>query len=183
MTLLINFLTLVLVLDCMLLILLVLIQLPKKEAGMGTAFGGGTTDALFGAGAGNALTNLTKYAAGVFLVLAMSLSVLNTHRMHASRDRIQQELQKRSGGTSLPPRTAPEPALPGAKAPGQPASAPLFSPPSASQGAAAPTGTAPAPGAVAPTATPTTTTTTAPAPTPPASGKTTPPSGSPAPGK
>ena len=38
------------------LILLVLVQLPKKDAGLGTAFGGGTTDALFGAGAGNVLT-------------------------------------------------------------------------------------------------------------------------------
>jgi preprotein translocase subunit SecG len=38
-------LTFALVLDCLLLGLLVLIQLPKKEAGMGQAFGGATTDA------------------------------------------------------------------------------------------------------------------------------------------
>ena len=62
----IGLLTLVMVLDCLLLILLVLIQLPKKEAGAGLAFGGGATDALFGAGSGTVLTKITKYAAAAF---------------------------------------------------------------------------------------------------------------------
>jgi len=57
---LIGLLTVVMVLDCLVLILLVLIQLPKKEAGMGLAFGGAATDALFGAGSGNVLTKITK---------------------------------------------------------------------------------------------------------------------------
>lgn len=74
----IGLLTFILFLDCLLLMLLILVQLPKKEAGMGTAFGGGATDALFGAGAGNALTKLTKWAAGVFLGLALLLSMLNS---------------------------------------------------------------------------------------------------------
>src|ERR1044071_6945365 len=72
----IGFLTVVLVLDSLLLILLVLIQLPKKEAGAGVAFGGGATDALFGAGSGNALTKITKYAATVFFSLALIISIL-----------------------------------------------------------------------------------------------------------
>ena len=50
---LIGLLTVVMVLDCVALILLVLIQLPKKDAGAGLAFGGGATDALFGAGSLN----------------------------------------------------------------------------------------------------------------------------------
>jgi len=58
--------TAALLLDAVLLILLVLIQLPKKEAGAGVAFGGGATDALFGAGSGNALTNITKYVVVAF---------------------------------------------------------------------------------------------------------------------
>jgi preprotein translocase subunit SecG len=70
-------LTFVLVINCLLLILLVLIQLPKKEAGLGQAFGGGATDALFGAGSGNALTKLTKYAAGAFFVLTLAISMLH----------------------------------------------------------------------------------------------------------
>ncbi len=75
----IYFLTVLLVLNCALLILLVLIQLPKKEAGAGLAFGGGATDALFGAGSGNVLTRITKYLAGTFFILSLALSVLNTH--------------------------------------------------------------------------------------------------------
>ncbi|HXJ58418.1 MAG TPA: preprotein translocase subunit SecG [Verrucomicrobiae bacterium] len=69
-------LTFLLVLDCMVLGLLVLIQLPKKEAGMGQAFGGAATDALFGAGSGTALTKMTKYAAGFFFILVMVLAVV-----------------------------------------------------------------------------------------------------------
>src|SRR5262245_34609988 len=72
--------TAALVLDCLLLILLVLIQLPKKEAGMGQAFGGSTTDALFGAGSGTALTKLTKYTAGIFFALTLLISVLHGHQ-------------------------------------------------------------------------------------------------------
>ncbi len=53
-------LTVLLVLNCLVLILLVLIQLPKKDAGAGMAFGGGAADALFGAGSGNVLTKITK---------------------------------------------------------------------------------------------------------------------------
>jgi preprotein translocase subunit SecG len=69
-------LTLLLVLDCLLLILLVLIQLPKKEAGAGLAFGGAATDALFGAGTGNVLTKVTKYATAIFFGLAILLILL-----------------------------------------------------------------------------------------------------------
>jgi preprotein translocase subunit SecG len=71
--------TFLLVLDCLVLMLLVLIQLPKKEAGMGQAFGGGATDALFGAGSGTALTKMTKYTAGAFFVLTLLISMIYGH--------------------------------------------------------------------------------------------------------
>lgn len=74
----IYFLTAVLVLDCLILTLLVLVQLPKKEAGMGQAFGGAATDALFGSGSGNALTKMTKWCAGVFFALALALTVMGS---------------------------------------------------------------------------------------------------------
>lgn len=75
-TFIIGLLTFVLILNCLLLILLVLVQLPKKDAGAGMAFGGGTADALFGAGSGNVLTKITKYATGVLLVLALLIGHL-----------------------------------------------------------------------------------------------------------
>ena len=69
-------LTFVLVLTCLFLCLLVLVQLPKKEAGLGQAFGSGATDALFGPGSGNMLTKLTKWAAGIFFVLTLLVWIL-----------------------------------------------------------------------------------------------------------
>ncbi len=96
----IGFLTLVLVLNCLVLILLVLVQLPKKDAGAGIAFGGGTADALFGAGSGNALTKITKYATGALLVLALVLGYLqdkahqNTSGATFAQQVEQQQMQK-----------------------------------------------------------------------------------------
>ncbi|MEI9960544.1 MAG: preprotein translocase subunit SecG [Limisphaerales bacterium] len=74
-------LTFILVINCLVLILLVLVQLPKKDAGAGIAFGGGAADALFGAGSGNALTKITKYATIVFFALALLVGYLQD-RMH-----------------------------------------------------------------------------------------------------
>ncbi|HLP76439.1 MAG TPA: preprotein translocase subunit SecG [Candidatus Paceibacterota bacterium] len=78
----IGLLTVVMVLDCLFLILLVLMQLPKKEAGAGLAFGGAATDALFGAGSGNFLTKATKYAAIAFFVLTVVLAVMQNQYYH-----------------------------------------------------------------------------------------------------
>ena len=96
MNLLIGFLTLVLVLDCLFLILLILIQLPKKEAGAGIAFGGAATDALFGAGSGTALTKITKYCAGLFLGLALFLSILNAHHGPGSDRSLADKLRQKA---------------------------------------------------------------------------------------
>ena len=70
----VGILTFLLIANCVLLILLVLVQLPKKDAGAGLAFGGGAADALFGAGSGNALTKITKWATVVFVLMALSLA-------------------------------------------------------------------------------------------------------------
>ena len=61
MAILIGFLTFIMVLVAAFLILLVLVQLPKKEAGVGMAFGAGMSEMLLGAGSGNVLTRITKY--------------------------------------------------------------------------------------------------------------------------
>lgn len=73
MSFLVGVLTFLLVINCLLLILLVLVQLPKKDAGAGLAFGGGTADALFGSGSGNVLTKVTKYSTVAFLIMALLL--------------------------------------------------------------------------------------------------------------
>jgi len=97
----IGFLTVILVIDCLFLILLVLIQLPKKEAGAGVAFGGGATDALFGAGSGTALTKITKYSAGAFLGLSLVLSVMRAHHAEEGGRRLEEELKKKSAAAPV----------------------------------------------------------------------------------
>ena len=105
--LLIGFLTFILLVGCLLLIFLILIQLPKKEAGAGAAFGGGATDALFGAGSGNVLTKITKYTAALILGLALVLSVLNANRVDRTSRGVKELLQKKaSAAVALPPTAA-----------------------------------------------------------------------------
>ena len=100
----IGLLTFVMVLDCVILILLVLIQLPKKEAGAGLAFGGSATDALFGAGSGTVLTKITKYAATGFFVLALVLSILQSNYHRRAGQALAKSLEgKTPAGMVLPP--------------------------------------------------------------------------------
>jgi preprotein translocase subunit SecG len=107
-------LTVLMFLDCILLIFLVLLQLPKKEAGMGgTAFGGAATDALFGAGSGNVLTKITKYVAGIFFVLALLMAWVAAYKPVSNAELLRQKLTQSTGTTlapsapSTPPTTAP----------------------------------------------------------------------------
>ena len=108
MLLLIGFLTVVMVLTCLFLILLVLMQLPKKDAGAGLAFGGAATDALFGSGSGNFLTKATKYSAIGFFCLAILLSVLQNHYSHRNISEFQKELSQPQNQPVMP-AVAPSP--------------------------------------------------------------------------
>jgi preprotein translocase subunit SecG len=100
-------LSVIMVFNCVILVCLVLMQLPKKEAGAGLAFGGGTTDALFGAGSGNFLTKATKYAAGIFFVLAILLSVLQSARAHRPGSQFMEKIKEQQN--AQPAMTAPPP--------------------------------------------------------------------------
>jgi preprotein translocase subunit SecG len=135
--------------DCVLLVFLVLLQLPKKEAGAGIAFGGAATDALFGAGSGNVLTKITKYTAGIFFGLAVLMAIMASHRPQSGAATLVGKLT--SGGAVAPlapaaPATTPSSApagggllqlsnLPPAAAPVQsPAGGSTNTPPPAVQG-------------------------------------------------
>jgi protein translocase SecG subunit len=115
-------LTVILILNSLLLILLVLVQLPKKDAGAGLAFGGGTADALFGAGSGNALTKITKWGTVVFIVLALFLGYLQDSLNRNNTDTV--DFLKKVGQKET--QTAPASALaPAAPAPASAAKNPL----------------------------------------------------------
>ena len=103
---LIGLLVVVMLLDCLALILLVLIQLPKKEAGAGLAFGGGATDALFGAGAGTVLTKITRWAATIFFCLAVLLAIMMSHYYRPTSSRFERDLSK-APSDSTPAVSAP----------------------------------------------------------------------------
>src|SRR5579863_1345729 len=112
-------LTVFLILNCLMLILLVLVQLPKKDAGAGLAFGSGAADALFGAGSGNALTKITKYGTIVFLVLAVILGALqdSIHSTGNASDFTKSvAAQQAQGGSPMPSQPAPAPAASAAPA-------------------------------------------------------------------
>lgn len=101
--------TIVMVLDCIILIFLVLIQLPKKEAGAGLAFGGTATDALFGAGSGNVLTKITKYAAGIFFGLAVIVALLQSNQRGAAARQLASDLAKAGAAAPATAPIVPEP--------------------------------------------------------------------------
>lgn len=103
-------LTVFIVINCLILILLVLIQLPKKDAGAGLAFGGGAADALFGAGSGNALTKITKWATGIFFALALILGYVEESLHQSNASEFEKALQKQqsqmpTAPAQLPPST------------------------------------------------------------------------------
>jgi protein translocase SecG subunit len=99
-------LSLVLIVTCLFLGLLILIQLPKKEAGMGQAFGGAATDALFGAGSGNALTKITKWTAGTFVVLCLVVSIMTAQQSKSRGRSVRDRLAQPDASALTAPSTA-----------------------------------------------------------------------------
>jgi preprotein translocase subunit SecG len=116
----VGILTFFLVINCALLILLILIQLPKKDAGAGMAFGGAAADALFGAGSGNVLTKVTKYSTIIFFGLALVLGYLQ-NRVHDQGSALEFEKQVQQKQQMQMPVSAPQPVTPPVS---QPAAAP-----------------------------------------------------------
>lgn len=109
----IGLLTFVMVVVSLFLILLVLVQLPKKDAGAGMAFGGGTADALFGAGSGNMLTKITGWMAAILLGLALLLGKLQSmsHSESAGADFTRQvETKQQQVPITVPPQQPKPPA-------------------------------------------------------------------------
>jgi len=75
----INILLAIHVLVCFLLVFVVLLQRPRSE-GLGSAFGGGVTDNMFGAQTSNVLAKFTVWLAGAFFALTLILSILYSMR-------------------------------------------------------------------------------------------------------
>jgi protein translocase SecG subunit len=137
----IGILTFLLIVNSGILCLLILVQLPKKDAGAGLAFGGGTADALFGAGSGNALTKITKWATAAFILLAVILGSVETRLSHGNQSEFENavEQQQQMQAPSQQPRVAPQPGTtPGpvspSAAPSSPSAAPALPLPATTNG-------------------------------------------------
>ena len=99
-----------LIVNCGVLLLLILMQPPKKDAGVGLAFGGGAADALFGAGSGNALTKITKWATVTFVLLAIFLGSLESRSSRGNQSEFEQAVeqqQQMQAKPVAPPQSAP----------------------------------------------------------------------------
>jgi preprotein translocase subunit SecG len=144
--------TVVMVLDCLILVFLVLLQLPKKEAGAGLAFGGAATDALFGAGSGTVLTKITRYAATTFFVLAVGLSIMQSQYHSRRTSAFEDSLRNPSRSAAPVPAPTTPPSTPAATP--SSTNVPLIStPPAESTNLPAPSANTPSPSATTATGT------------------------------
>ncbi|MCD8483582.1 MAG: preprotein translocase subunit SecG [Verrucomicrobia bacterium] len=78
---LITFLTFLLIIVSLFMVLVILMQRPNTNAGMGAAFGGGMTESAFGTETSNILTKATRYSAVAFFVLCLSLYLLHISKV------------------------------------------------------------------------------------------------------
>jgi protein translocase SecG subunit len=122
----VGILTFLLIVVCAALILLILVQLPKKDSGAGLAFGGGAADALFGAGSGNALTKITKWATVVFVVLTVFLGTLEIKMHNGGQSEFEQGVLQQQQMQGSPQMQAPTSS---SQSPSSPASTPTTSMP------------------------------------------------------
>jgi preprotein translocase subunit SecG len=105
------------ILVCVFLILIVLLQ-TGKGADIGAAFGGGSSQTLFGsAGPGGFLTKITTGVAVIFMITSIGLAYISSHRTGAS-------MMKETRPKKTAPAPSPTPVEKGTPiAPAQPAPA------------------------------------------------------------
>lgn len=121
------------VIVCILLVFIVLMQRPRSE-GLGTAFGSGVTDTLFGSSTGNVLTKITTWLGTIFFVTTILLAYLYSHRSSGS-------LTSKAAAAAAAVPANPAPAIPG-----QPVATPPVPPgPAPTAGVPAPSTPPPAP--------------------------------------
>jgi len=106
MNLLIGFFTIVLVLVSLFMVMIILMQRPKADSGLGAALGGGgAADAAFGAETANVLSRGTIYCAIFFFVASFGLYIGHMYVSHRGPENMR----------ALPPelRSLEEPTAPG----------------------------------------------------------------------
>jgi len=105
----INILLAIHVLVCALLVFIVLLQRPRNE-GLGSAFGGGMTESMFGAQTSSVLAKFTVWLGGGFFALTLLLSMLYAMR---GRDKDMSDLVKDLESQPVPEVETVTPEIPG----------------------------------------------------------------------
>lgn len=117
----------ILVLTCLFVTLLVLMQKPSANSGMGAALGGGAAEQAFGGEAGNVLTKGTIYAIIAFFILSFGLylgTLATVEREQAGTGGASiRNLEAGAVGEATLPDEAMEPTPGGAESPGAAAGA------------------------------------------------------------
>jgi preprotein translocase subunit SecG len=97
----------ILVIDCLLLVLVVLMQRPRSE-GLGAAFGSAMTENIFGAQTTTVLTKATVYLGMTFFGVTLLISILIARQSTAVRTGLlEQEVQASQAKSSATPLVAP----------------------------------------------------------------------------
>ncbi len=78
----IGFLVIIEVIICFLLVVSILMQPSKADSGVGSAFGGQATDAMFGANTPTVLAKFTGYLTVIFFALTFTLAILIAKQAH-----------------------------------------------------------------------------------------------------
>jgi preprotein translocase subunit SecG len=94
--------------NCLFMGLVIMMQRSKQE-GLGAAFGGGVTDAIWGAQTSQVLVKATVVAAALFFILSVTLARLYSMReaTPAPTSSVQQELEKANTPAVTPTNAAP----------------------------------------------------------------------------
>ena len=110
---------------CIALILIVLLQ-TGKGADMGAAFGGGSSQTLFGStGASTFLSKATTIAAVVFMITSLSLAYMSGHRQENSiMKNVKSSVAESPVQTTVPGDSSPSTELPLTATPETPTASP-----------------------------------------------------------
>lgn len=120
-----TFISIVYVFVCLFLILVVLLQ-SGKGGGLGSAFGGGASQQIFGgAGAGNLLTRLTAVFAFAFMALSVWLAFLSTTGEQALDRAVRDQSAAQEAAAELEEEEAEEAAAEAEEAAAEEAQAPV----------------------------------------------------------
>lgn len=89
---------------CVLLVVVVLMQRPRSE-GLGTAFGGGMTENIFGAQTSHVLAKFTTYLGAIFFALTLLLAIVYA-KSSGGKSSVQKEMERLSQQLTVPAATS-----------------------------------------------------------------------------